>query len=217
MGIRWMEITDTPSPLTPEVLRERILACTLCTARKEAKRPTPFWPRTTPAPIMMIGRNPGYNEDEIGKPFVGRGGELLEGWLRGLGLERDQIWLTNTLKCYTQADRKPKGREVNTCWNAHLRWEIAFCKPELIIPLGAEAFNVTTGLDQLTYRHGILYDKRESMNAYVMGVIHPGSALRSSEYMSMMIEDAKALKPLLPIALEERLLRDGPPEDVIPQ
>jgi DNA polymerase len=166
---------------------------------------------------MMIGRNPGINEDKLGKPFVGRGGEVLEAWLRGLGLKREQVWLTNTMKCYTQADRKPKGREVNTCWNAHLRWEIAYCRPELIIPLGAEAFQVTTGLQQLTYRHGILYDKREAMKAYVMGVIHPGSALRSAEYKSMMVEDAQNLKPLLPIALAGRLLEDGPPEGLIAQ
>lgn len=199
------------STLTPDDLRVSILACTACTARKECEKPTPFWPRKEPANVMMIGRNPGINEDRQGLPFVGRGGKVFESWLNGLGLHRDQIWLTNLLKCYTVADRKPKSSEITTCWDLHLRHEIAYCRPQLICAMGSEAFMATTGHDRLTHRHGIIYDRRDSVGAFVMGVIHPGSALRSEMYTAMMIEDAKILKPLIPFALAGQLA-DGLPE-----
>lgn len=159
----------------------------------------------------MIGRNPGINEDKQGLPFVGRGGKVFESWLRGLGVARDQIWLTNLLKCYTSKDRPPKSYEITTCWDLHLRHEIEFCRPSLICALGSEAFMATTGHDRLTHRHGIIYDRREELGAFVIGVIHPGSALRSGVYLEMMIEDGKVLKPLLPHALGG-VLRDGLPE-----
>ncbi len=202
--------------LEPSVLRQRILECTACTARKEADMPTPFWPRETPSPVMMIGRNPGINEDKQGLPFVGKGGKVFQGWLNGLNVERDQIWLTNLLKCYTRSDRKPKGTEITTCWDLHLRREIAFCRPDLIVSLGSEAFTATTGLDRLSYRHGIIYDRRDLLGAYVMGVIHPGSAMRSGDYMSMLVEDGEVLKPLLPYALAGKL-NEGLPEGTIAQ
>jgi len=161
---------------------------------------------------MMIGRNPGINEDREGRPFVGRGGKVFEGWLRGLGVTRDQIWLTNLLKCYTAADRKPKSNEITTCWDTHLRHEIAFCRPKLICALGSEAFTATTGRDRLSERHGIIYDQNEELGAFVIGVIHPGSAMRSGHYMAMMVEDGTVLKPLLPYALDGRLREHGLPE-----
>jgi uracil-DNA glycosylase family 4 len=214
-----MPLLESPAvgSLSPDEIRERVLICESCSARKEATRCTPFWPRQTPSPIMMIGRNPGINEDKIGKPFVGRGGELFEKWLNAIGLERDQIWLTNLLKAYTTADRKPKKNEIGICWDLHLQHELAYCRPHLIVPLGAEAFESTTGLTRLSYRHGILYDRRPQLGAYVMGVIHPGSALRSAAFKDMMVEDARRLYPLLPLALSGRLLEDGPPEEYEPQ
>jgi uracil-DNA glycosylase family 4 len=160
---------------------------------------------------MMVGRNPGINEDRQGLPFVGRGGELFEGWLRGLGVSRDQIWLTNLLKCYTKADRKPRSSEITTCWDLHLRHEIRYCRPQLICALGSEAFMATTGLERLSVRHGMLYDRRSSIGAFVLGVIHPGSALRSAAYREMMVYDASILKPLLPYALAGQIA-DGLPD-----
>lgn len=160
----------------------------------------------------MIGRNPGINEDRQGLPFVGRGGKVFEGWIRGLGVERDAIWLTNLIKCYTTADRKPKQSEITTCWDLHLRRELAFCKPSLVVALGSEAFTATTGHDRLSLRHGIIYDRRSEIGAWVIGVIHPGSAMRSSAYLEMMIEDGHVLKPLIPHALSGALRQSGLPE-----
>ncbi len=203
---------DTITSPTIASLANDIVACEACTARQECDRPTPFYPRTAPARILVLGRNPGINEDRQGLPFVGRGGQILEAWLQGLGITREDIWLTNTLKCYTAADRKPKAKELSTCWDLHLSREIGLCRPDLIVALGAEAFQTTTGLTQLTNRHGILYDRIAELGAYVMGVIHPGSALRSNLFKDMMIEDAKMLKPLLPITLAGTLkqaLPDG--------
>jgi uracil-DNA glycosylase family 4 len=217
-------MTETQLPTyTPAELAQRILDCNICsetkgrTCRNECSRPTPFWPRNDPSPLMFIGRNPGINEDKEGRPFVGRGGQLFESWLNALGISRDQIWLTNLLKCYTSADRKPKQAEITTCWHEHLRHEIAFCRPHFIVSLGSEAFTATTGHDRLTHRHSIIYDRRPDLGAYVMGVIHPGSALRSGEYMQSMIEDAAALKPLLPLILSGELLQAGLPEGITAQ
>lgn len=178
-------------------LAEAIVNCEACTMRPEARQPTPFWPRNTPSPVMLVGRNPGINEDEIGRPFVGRGGELFQAWLNGLGITRDDIWLTNLCKCYTTADRKPKQKEIDTCFQLHLRREILFCKPRLIVPMDAEAFAACAGKDRLSIKHGMLYDRHAFLNAYVMGIIHPGSALRDAGYLKMLLDDGKRLKPLL--------------------
>lgn len=197
--------------LSPDQLRSRILDCEACSARKECRSPTPFFPRETRSEVMMIGRNPGINEDIKGIPFVGRGGQVFEGWLRGLGIARDQIWLTNLLKCYTTKDRPPKKVEINTCWDLHLRRELQFCKPSFVVALGSEAFTATTGHDKLSLRHGMLYDRRSEIGAWVIGVIHPGSAMRSSSYLEMMVEDGIILKPLLPWALSGQLREYGLP------
>lgn len=159
----------------------------------------------------MIGRNPGINEDKQGLPFVGRGGKVFEGWLKGLGISREDIWLTNLIKCYSAADRKPKQAEINTCWDLHLRRELAFCRPSLVVALGSESFTATTGLDKLSLRHGMIYDRLTEIGAFVLGAIHPGSAMRSSVYLDMMVEDGNTLKPLLPYALSGQLRESGLP------
>lgn len=198
-------------------LRHDIIKCHACPMREECSFPTPPWPRSDPAKVMMIGRNPGINEDQVGLPFVGRGGQLFQAWLRGLEITREDIWLTNLLKCYSLKDRKPKKSEINTCFSLHLKREIEWCRPQLIIPMGAEAFAAMTGLDKLTQRHGILYDRRRELGAYVMGIIHPGSALRDASYKHMMIEDGQQLKPLLHFALQNDLIASGPPLQYQPQ
>lgn len=121
-----------------------LLACRRCGCRDEAMRVVPgVGPRD--AEIMVVGQNPGSEEDETGVPFVGRGGEELDVWLGLLGLSRQRIVVTNIVKCHTHNNRKPRTREITTCEEAWLRRELEAFPVQVVIPLGRPALEGLVG------------------------------------------------------------------------
>lgn len=122
-----------------------LLACRRCGCRDEATRVVPGY-GPLDAEIMVVGQNPGAEEDETGVPFVGRGGEELAVWLGILGLRRERILVTNVVKCHTTNNRKPRTREINTCQDAWLKRELdAFERVKVVIPLGRPALEGLVG------------------------------------------------------------------------
>jgi DNA polymerase len=116
--------------------------CHLCTARKDAYQPVSWLMPTKPSKIsiMVIGRNPGKEEDEQGLPFVGKSGKFLNEYLKECGIEREQCWITNTIKCHTSKNRAPDIIEIRTCADKYLAKEIAIFEPKLIFILGSDAY-----------------------------------------------------------------------------
>jgi DNA polymerase len=128
--------------MEPELLSvlKGLHSCSACTARREALNPVPPIGSKEEESIMIVGRNPGREENEKGEPFVGKAGKYLNGYLEKLGLRRDEVYITNTVKCYTKNNREPDILEINICRERWLLKEFKALRPRLLILLGADAF-----------------------------------------------------------------------------
>ena len=95
-------------------------------------------------PVMFVGEGPGADEDASGHPFVGRAGELLTKILESVKLSREDVYITNIVKCRPPKNRVPLPEEKNAC-TPYLLAQIAIIKPRLIVPLGATALSFFVG------------------------------------------------------------------------
>ena len=96
------------------------------------------------AAVMFIGEGPGAEEDRTGRPFVGQAGQLLERMLFAIGLQRDQVYITNIVKCRPPGNRDPKDDEVAPC-APYLDQQIELIKPRVLVALGKPASHRLTG------------------------------------------------------------------------
>jgi DNA polymerase len=108
--------------------------CRACSLHK-TRQNTVFGDGSTSAECLFVGEAPGAEEDRRGMPFVGRAGQLLNAMISALGLERDQTYITNVLKCRPPENRDPLGEEVRSC-ETYLHQQIELLGPKLIIALG---------------------------------------------------------------------------------
>ena len=108
--------------------------CTLCPLHT-SRTQTVFGVGKQNAELMIIGEAPGFNEDKQGEPFVGRAGQLLNAMLTTINLQRENIFITNVLKCRPPENRDPKTAEVVSC-TPYLQQQIALVKPKLLVAVG---------------------------------------------------------------------------------
>ncbi len=88
--------------------------------------------------LIFVGEGPGYNEDQKGVPFVGRAGQLLDKIFAAAEIDRDDIYITNIVKCRPPNNRKPTSKEMKSClW--FLAQEIKYINPKIIVPMGSTA------------------------------------------------------------------------------
>ncbi len=131
---------------------------------------------------MLVGEGPGENEDATGLPFVGRAGKLLDDILNAVDLTRDQVYLTNVVKCRATLEeggrlrnRPPKAGEIKTC-NPYLEAQMDAVKPEIILCLGGPAAKTLIDKDfRITKDRGQWYDKN---GLKIMATFHPAYVLR---------------------------------------
>jgi uracil-DNA glycosylase family 4 len=137
---------DSPSfdapPLSSEEKRRRLIAldenevrgCTKCRLC-ETRTNTVFGNGSHDAKLFFIGEGPGENEDLQGKPFVGRAGETLNKWIAAMGLQREQVFVANIVKCRPPGNREPAPDEVATC-TPYLQRQLEIIRPQVIVTLG---------------------------------------------------------------------------------
>ena len=135
------------------------------------------------ARLAIVGEGPGENEDRIGEPFVGRAGELLTKMLASIGLRRDQVFITNTIKCRATLEeagrlrnRAPMQEELANC-RPYLDEELAIVQPRIILALGAPAAKTFLGAGfSITRQRGIWYAGPAGTD--LMVTFHPAYLLR---------------------------------------
>lgn len=132
------------------------------------------------ADLMFVGEGPGHDEDLQGEPFVGRSGKLLDRLLaEEMGLARDRVYITNTVKCRPPANRDPLPVEVATC-RSYLEAQIELVDPRVIVTLGNFAarllLDTTAGVSSL---RGRSYPYRDRDTIAVVPTFHPSYVLRS--------------------------------------
>ncbi|WP_031437997.1 uracil-DNA glycosylase [Methylobacter tundripaludum] len=158
-----------------EALQAEVAPCTLCDLCK-TRTQTVFGSGNKNADWMIIGEGPGQNEDLQGLPFVGNAGLLLTEMLRAIGLDREEVFITNIVKCRPPANRDPQPIEIETC-KPYLMRQIALLKPKIIVVLGRIAAQALLNTDEPISK---LRGKIHALNdTPVVVVYHPAYLLRS--------------------------------------
>jgi uracil-DNA glycosylase len=142
-----------------EEIADQVHTCRKCRLWKNAKHGVPGEGPSN-AEIMFVGQNPGSEEDETGRPFVGRAGKYLTKTLSEFGIRREEVFITNIVKHVSPENRKPFSDEVTACL-PYLTSQIKIIKPRIIVLLGASA-------KEAPRQNGIDY----------VEVIHPSAAMR---------------------------------------
>ncbi|WP_407539012.1 uracil-DNA glycosylase [Deinococcus radiomollis] len=135
------------------------------------------------ARVLIVGEGPGADEDRIGRPFVGRGGQLLDKILDAVQLGRDDVYVTNVVKCRPPANRNPETDETETCTALWLEPQLRLLRPELILTLGNTPTQYLLGTKQgITKLRGgwLPYRQCDGLwEALLMPMFHPAYLLRN--------------------------------------
>jgi len=128
------QLLRTPHTITLSSLEARVKACTKCPL-SETRTNVVFGEGNPHASVMFVGEGPGEVEDQTGRPFVGPAGQKLTEVLASVGIKREDVYITNVVKCRPPGNRVPTKREMEVCW-PYLEAQIALIKPSLIVTLG---------------------------------------------------------------------------------
>ena len=194
-----------PPRITMTSLREAARGCRGCPLYQDATQ-TVFGVGPRRARLILIGEQPGNDEDLQGRPFVGPAGRVLDEALAGAGIARDEVYITNVVKHFKftlqgkrRLHKKPSARETAAClpW---LEKEIELVRPELLVCLGATAAQALLGREfSVTREHGRVFTSKFGIHA--LATAHPSAILRqrTSEArrsaLAQMVDDLKTVAP----------------------
>ncbi len=157
------------------LIQEDLGECTRCVLSRLGRKTIVFGEGNPYAELMFVGEGPGADEDEQGRPFVGRAGQLLNKMIEAMGLKREQVYIANVVKCRPPGNRTPEREEVETCSPFLLR-QIAVIQPKAIVALGAVAARCLLGLNEpMAKLRGQWFDFRGTRLAVTY---HPAFLLR---------------------------------------
>jgi uracil-DNA glycosylase len=184
-----------------------VAGCTKCRLA-EGRTQVVFGVGDSDADLMFVGEAPGFHEDQQGKPFVGQAGKLLDRLLAGIGLERDQVYIANVLKCRPPGNRDPQPDEIEAC-EAHLFRQIALIEPKVVATLGNFATKLLSGKPTgITRVHGVEQETTlGGRRVLLYPLYHPAAALYTPAMLKVLETDFARLPELL-----GRLI--APPEPV---
>jgi len=166
--------------------------CQLCSLYETAQYVCLMGRGPIPCDYMFIGEAPGEREDDIGKPFQGRGGHLLDNALENCGIKRTEVYITNMVKCRPPENRKPKAAEIKAC-REYLLEEIGKVKPKYIVLLGATALKLINK-SAVTKIHGSTFDI-EGITYFIS--YHPAAVLYDPTKEEDFRKDIKKFSDLI--------------------
>jgi DNA polymerase len=165
--------------------------CQECPLSKQGRSQVVFGVGNPFTKLMFIGEGPGRDEDAQGKPFVGRAGQLLTKIIEAMKLTRDEIYISNVVKCRPPNNRTPLPNESDTCKKLILFKEIEIIKPQIICALGATATQGLLGYDtNISRSRGIFFNFN---NTLVLPTYHPAYLLRNPDAKKIVWEDMKKI------------------------
>ncbi|MEE8104238.1 MAG: uracil-DNA glycosylase [Planctomycetota bacterium] len=188
-----------------ELLRAEALSCQICRLC-ETRTQVVFGEGNPNADLMFVGEAPGRDEDEQGRPFVGRAGKLLTDMIVGMGLKREDVFIANVLKCRPPKNRDPMRDEVEAC-RPFLEQQIELIRPKIICALGNHALRRLTDTDQgITKLRG---KPIPLLGTTVVPTYHPAYLLRNPAAKRQVWEDLKTILGLLGLPVPAPKRRDG--------
>ena len=175
-----------------ERLAAEVRKCTKCPLHRGRTHAVPG-EGPEDADIMFIGEGPGFHEDQQGRPFVGAAGQFLEELLKGIGLTREQVYITNVIKCRPPGNRDPLPREVDAC-EPYLDRQIELIQPTVVVTLGRFSMARAFPNARISRVHG---DPRKIGGIVYYPMYHPAAALHRPSLRGTVEEDMRKIPDLL--------------------
>lgn len=188
-----------------DAIAAEVRACTACRLHAGRTHAVPGEgdPMTE---VVLVGEGPGVNEDRLGRPFVGRAGDLLVRLLASIGWQREDVFITNVVKCRPPDNRDPEPDEVAAC-APYLRRQLEVLDPALVVTLGRHSMGRFMPGTTISRAHGTVAPVDPATgagNARVFAMYHPAAGLRAAAVEAACFADAARIPEAL---LESRSLR----------
>jgi uracil-DNA glycosylase len=173
-------------------VKQNVIKCTKCELSKTRTNSVPG-KGNFKSDVIFVGEAPGKNEDKNGEPFIGIAGKKLSTALDEAGISRDDVYITNVVKCRPPNNRVPNTDERNTC-QEYLKEEIEIIKPKIICVLGNTAFNsVLGGSEIIKFRGKVI---RKDKQLYFV-TIHPAATIYNQKLIDVLKRDIVKLFDLI--------------------
>lgn len=163
--------------------------------------------------VVLIGEGPGFNEDRLGRPFIGRAGDLLTKLLGSIEWRRDDVFITNVVKCRPPDNRDPEPDEVAAC-APYLKRQLEVLDPALIVTLGRHSMGRFMPGARIGQAHGTtgpVDPASGARDATVFAMYHPAAALRGAEVERQSYEDVAKVPQVLLDVRARRATTAAPP------
>jgi uracil-DNA glycosylase len=188
-----------------EQIADEVRACTACRLSEGRTRAVPGEgdPDTE---VVFVGEGPGFNEDREGRPFVGRAGGLLVRLLGAIGWQRDDVFITNVVKCRPPDNRDPQPDEIAAC-SGYLRRQLAVLDPAVVVTLGRYSMGTFMPGARIGAVHGTTQPadpETGARDALVFAMYHPAAALRTAAIERESFEDIARVPAVLVRARDRR-------------
>lgn len=198
-----------------EEVASEVRSCTRCRLHETRMRAVPG-EGNPDTEVVFVGEGPGQNEDRQGRPFVGRAGDLLVKFLASLRWRRDEVFITNIVKCRPPENRDPEPDEIAAC-APYLRRQLEILDPALVVTLGRHSLGRFMPGSRISQAHGTVRPVDPvtgASNALVFAMYHPAAALRTPDIERTSYDDVASIPAAL---LESRARRSAaaahhPPE-----
>ena len=193
-----MAATDTfTDELTLSAYGEAVADCTRC-ALSAGRTQVVFGSGSPDADLMFVGEAPGFHEDKQGVPFVGAAGQLLGKLLNGIGMQREEVYIANVLKCRPPGNRDPQPEEIEAC-EGHLFKQIELIRPKVVATLGNFSTKLLSGKqDGITRVHGVEQQVTLGGSTVMLyPIFHPAAALYTPRMLEVLEADFRRLPELL--------------------
>ncbi|MHB1326860.1 MAG: uracil-DNA glycosylase [Gemmatimonadales bacterium] len=176
-----------------EAVARVIAGCTKCVLAQTRTQTVPGEGNPN-ARLLLVGEGPGQTEDQTGRPFVGRAGELLNGILAAIGFQREDVFICNVVKCRPPQNRKPLPDEMSAC-SSYLDAQLRLVRPKVILALGS------TAAEALLKVKRSLTDLRGQVHSYqgtpLVVTYHPAALLRNPNWKKPTWDDVRIARQLV--------------------
>ncbi len=183
-----------------ENLKQQILNCKKCNLWKTRNKPV-VGEGDENAEIMFIGEAPGFNEDQQGKPFVGKAGKIFDELLKSINLKREKVYITNIIKCRPPGNRNPSQEEIDSC-SPYLDKQVEIIKPKIICCLGnfstsyiLKKFNLKDKIEGMSKIHGKVFSISTLLGKIkIIPLYHPATPTYNPNMFDTLKKDFEILK-----------------------
>lgn len=194
-----------------EAIAAEVAVCTRCRLHEGRTRTVPGEGHAS-TEVVFVGEGPGFHEDQQGRPFVGAAGQFLDELLAGISWRRQEVFITNVVKCRPPGNRDPEPDEIAAC-APFLRRQLEVLDPALVVTLGRHSLETFRPGARISQVHGTAAPaspETGARDAFCLAMYHPAAGLRSTAIRDTIVAEMAGLPQALQQARARRIdLRRG--------